>query len=191
MYVASYKIPVIRSAVGVFLSMTMFMPVYAKDHVQFSTQNNLLTIPFVIIDDQQMVYDVEMHLQPNGQFALTEMNKQPSLQTGLDEEFNLQMDQSIWLKDTNIRLKLVAVLEDSRCPIEAICIWEGQVSLVFALYQASAHTHDFQLTLGRDNTLAYTDIENFRITLIQVLPIPSLITTIPTDYVAKLVIKPL
>lgn len=83
----------------------------------------------------------EMQLQSNGIFVLTKISEQPVLQIGLDEPFVLEIDKTAWLKDTSSRLKLTAVTEDSRCPIEAICIREGTVRIVLSLYDGIDHAH--------------------------------------------------
>ncbi len=45
-------------------------------------------------------------------------------------EFSLYVGDSVVIKDHGIKLKFLDVLEDSRCPSDVICIWEGTVSLM-------------------------------------------------------------
>ena len=106
------------------------------------------------------------------------------------EDFTLQMDQSIWLKGINSRLKLTAVTEDSRCPIEVVCVREGTVSIVLSLYNGIDHAHDYQLSMGSGND-DYRDINNFRIRLLNVNPVPPSISSKSTDYNATFVITSL
>jgi hypothetical protein len=176
--------------------MTINPIVQADDQVRFSTKNNLFTIPYAIIDQQQIVYGAEMQLQSNDIFVLTKISEQPLLQVGFGEPFTLEMDQSISLRDTNFRLKLTAVTEDSRCPIDAICIREGSVSIVISLYQEAKHLHDYQLTIGDQLITGTTkndhvDTENFRINLMSVDPISPSSMSISADYKATIVITSL
>ena len=184
-----HKMLLIKSILFMFpgyLWLTVHSLAQANDHVRFSTENKLLTIPHVIIDQKQSVFDAEMQLQSDGVFVLTKIRDQPVLQIDLDEPFVLEMDQTIWLKDTNFGLKLTAVTEDSRCPIEAICVVEGTVSIVFSLFNGIDHAHDYQLSIGSEQ-----DIENFRIKLLSVNPAPPSISSKSADYNATFVITAL
>jgi hypothetical protein len=51
------------------------------------------------------------------------------------------------------KIKPIAVLEDSRCPINARCIWAGQVRLKM-LWIRSQGDQEFELTLGEPTPLA-------------------------------------
>ncbi len=162
--------------------------IQANDQVRFSTENNLLTIPYAIIDRQRSVYDAELQLQSNGVFVLTKISDQPVLQIDFfaQESFDLEMDQMVWLKDTNIGLKLTAVTEDSRCPIETICVREGTVSIVLSLFEGIDHSRDYQLSI--DSKL---ELESFRITLLNVKPAPPSTSLKSADYSATFVINPI
>ncbi len=50
-------------------------------------------------------------------------------------------------------VKPIAVLEDSRCPINARCVWAGQVRLKM-LWIRSQGDQQFELTLGEPKPLA-------------------------------------
>ena len=170
------------------LIMALTLTVQANDQVQYATENKLLKIPSAVIDDVAQVYDVEMSLQSNGQFALTQINEEPKLQANINETFTLKMDESIWLKDIDAHLKLVAVAEDSRCPIDAICITDGPVRLVFAIFNKTIHTNDLLLTHGIESFFSIAEKGNFRIILGRVSPLPASGRT-SADYEATLIIN--
>ncbi len=170
------------------LVMALTLAVQANDHVQYSTENKLLKIPAAVIDDAAQVYDVEMSLQSNGQFALTQINEEPKLQANLNEAFFLKMDESIWIKDIDVHLKLVAVAEDSRCPIDAICVTDGQVQLVVAVFNKTIHTNDLLLTHRIESVFSIADKGNFRVLLGGVSPLPGDGRT-SADYGAMLIIN--
>lgn len=182
--------------VGYFLfSMNAYLQADDRidDQVRFSTESNLLTIPFAIINQHQIVFNAEMQLLSNGNFVLTKYSEEPPVQIDLDEPFILEMDKMVGFKGTDFRLKLVAVTEDSRCPTEAECIQAGTVSIVLALYQGVDHLLDYRLLIDPANVNgAYGDIGNFRIKLLKVDPIPSLVKSSKSaDYRATFVINPL
>lgn len=93
------------------------------------------------------------------------------------------MDQMVWLRDTNFGIRLTAVKEDSRGPIEAICIRDGTASLVLGRIKGSDHLRDYKFSL-----LSERDVENFRITLLSVKPASPSIWLRPADYSAISVI---
>ncbi len=47
----------------------------------------------------------------------------------LNSEFSLHIGESANIKNHGIKLKFIDVLEDSRCPSDVECVWEGTVSL--------------------------------------------------------------
>ncbi|HMU63261.1 MAG TPA: hypothetical protein PKD35_01100, partial [Nitrosomonas sp.] len=151
-------------------------------------KNNLLTIPNAIIDENQIVFDAEMQLQPNGLFILKKYNEQPETQISIDEPFFLEMDQTAWIRNTNLRLKLTAITEDSRCPIGAECFTAGTVRIVLALYQGVEHIQDYQLSMGLINN-DFQDIGNLRIKLLNVTPSPPSLFLKSADYSATILIK--
>jgi hypothetical protein len=50
-------------------------------------------------------------------------------------------------------VKPIAVLEDSRCPMNALCVWAGRVRLKM-LWIRSKGNREFELTLGEPKPLA-------------------------------------
>lgn len=50
-------------------------------------------------------------------------------EVSLGQEFSLSVGQSAFIKGENLEIKFEEVVEDSRCPWEVTCVWEGRVSL--------------------------------------------------------------
>ena len=44
---------------------------------------------------------------------------------GLDDEFTIRYGHSVTLARENLAITFKSVLEDSRCPTGAECVWEG------------------------------------------------------------------
>jgi hypothetical protein len=75
------------------------------------------------------------------------------------------------------KIKPVEVLEDSRCPMNARCVWAGRVRLK-ALWLRPSGNHEIELTLGEPKPLA-----DGTLTLTSVRPDKSTDRTIaPKDY---------
>ena len=91
----------------------------------------------------------------------------PSISVTLASEFQLRPGQSAQLDGPSVRLTFVKVLEDSRCPIDAVCVWAGnaQIQLRARSRQAEA---DLDLnTLGDGPTRPrFADFEGYRIHLV-------------------------
>jgi hypothetical protein len=50
--------------------------------------------------------------------------------TRLGEEFSLPVGQSVVITGEDLDIKFVEVSEDSRCPKDVTCVWEGRVTAV-------------------------------------------------------------
>lgn len=51
----------------------------------------------------------------------------------LEKEFILYIDESVVIAGEDLRMKFVEVSEDSRCPKDVTCIWEGRVTAVIEI----------------------------------------------------------
>jgi len=89
-----------------------------------------------------------------------------------------------------LRLTFVEVSADSRCPIDATCVWQGDATVSVAvgpgmgpLDRYAMHTHE---------GASWVDALGFRITLLELLPVPQAAIPIPPgDYRATLGVAPL
>lgn len=106
-------------------------------------------------------------------FAIVVM---PIMTQSFAEELEIKFGQTISYE--NLKLYFYDV-EDSRCPSDVTCIWEGNVS---AMIHISNQTHKIEGPLELDFTLMY--FVPYEITLIDVKSHPT--STEKTDYVATL-----
>lgn len=89
----------------------------------------------------------------------------------------LVLGNEVPLDKTGYRLRLESIEGDSRCPIEATCIWAGRVTLRATLVaEPGLGSPDFPLTL-RSDSLAIANGLELRLT--RVLPLPHAGLTIP------------
>jgi hypothetical protein len=51
----------------------------------------------------------------------------------LDEQFQLKYGQTATLRGNSLSLKFSGVPEDSRCPIDVMCFWEGNAKVALEL----------------------------------------------------------
>jgi hypothetical protein len=87
-------------------------------------------------------------------------------QLDADRSFTVQMNQSILLDGHEIAFS--EILEDSRCPADALCVWEGRASIGIDVKNKEG-VKSIVLT-SEDKTTAYFD--SYEINLVNVLPYP-------------------
>lgn len=101
----------------------------------------------------------------------------------LDNIFELQLQQSAEFPDENLAMSFLNVLEDSRCPSDVTCIWQGKTSLSFNMSQ-DLKTEIILDTYEQNNSTVFGKYE---VELIDVKPYPISTATINNeDYTAVL-----
>ena len=111
----------------------------------------------------------------------------------LDTPFTLDYNATSVLEDNPaVQIRFDKVLEDSRCPLDALCVWAGRVVVEVTVTQASG-SKTGQLALGDYSGTAYSDKATFggyTVQLKEVLPAPmSSQTVTDKDYSLKLEVK--
>ncbi|RMH70151.1 MAG: hypothetical protein D6675_10130 [Gemmatimonadetes bacterium] len=118
----------------------------------------------------------------------------PTTTSPLGEQFVLGWHQTVHLKDTGLSLTFAEVVEDSRCPQQVECVWEGQVVIKLKLQASNNPPQEIELTLraGHPESAVQT-VGEYTIELLNVHPYPQKFeTTIkPSRYRAVLVVSEL
>ncbi len=105
----------------------------------------------------------------------------------LGREFTLAVGQSAVVDDTGLRVSLKGVAQDSRCPVDVQCVWEGDATVSVA---AGAPSSAAQYELHTSGRFAH-EVQHgaYRIALVRLDParrstgLPS-----PNDYRATLLV---
>ena len=110
----------------------------------------------------------------------------------IGQPFDLKVDQTADLQSAGLVIKFVNVTEDSRCPSDVTCIWEGQVSVLVDLTSADGKSFgNFTLTItggAADNSSAKA-VNGYLLRLVDVQPYPKSTQKIsPSDYTAKFIL---
>jgi hypothetical protein len=119
-------------------------------------------------------------------FSVFERSELHSTSAALDEQFLLRINQTAYIMNESIVVTFRDVTQDSRCPSDVVCIWQGSVTVVVNITEGGLDIGDFHITLiaGSEGE-AFANCGDYRIWLIRVDPYP--ITTVETtlsDYVA-------
>lgn len=106
----------------------------------------------------------------------------------LGEPFDLEVGNVAVLRDQQLSIRFLSVLEDSRCPTDSLilCIWAGRVRLRLAVAPLSGDEAFVELHFGDDPTAV--TLGTLRLELLDVLPPARTETIPPGDYTAQLVL---
>ncbi len=104
----------------------------------------------------------------------------------LDESFKIAYKQTLVNAENDLKIKFEGVISDSRCPIEAQCVWAGNAE-VRLMFSKGAQRERFVLNTGKEP--AAHEAFGYMITLENLAPPASLNDPPkPNDYVAELTI---
>lgn len=97
----------------------------------------------------------------------------------LKREFKLKPGQQATVKGTKLRIKFVAVENDSRCPIGVTCVWAGNAA---AKFQLSYGKDSKVVTLNTSNVPSFSnevEYRGYKISLVNLSPYPQNNRTVP------------
>ena len=116
------------------------------------------------------------------------VSSEPTVFPKLEKEFKLGKDEIAFFKSENIWVRFSNITEDSRCPIDVECIWQGSVSVDVNVIKDEQNKGDFILTLGENENLALQTFDGYYIRLLEVKPYPPFSThnIQPDEYVISL-----
>jgi hypothetical protein len=104
----------------------------------------------------------------------------------LGREFTLAVGQSAVVGD-DVRLTLKSVTDDSRCPVDVTCVWEGDAKVSVEVITPSPRAEHELHTTGRESHEAKHGA--YRVTLVKLEPAPrSTVTISSSDYRATFVV---
>ncbi len=93
-----------------------------------------------------------------------------NIDVDVNDEFELDFDQTAFFKDDNssTSIKFIEVVEDSRCPDDAICIWAGHV--VIKLNIDNAVVELASPSLNQADSLRSADMGEYTISIKEIKP---------------------
>jgi len=113
-----------------------------------------------------------------------------SLVPGHPQELVLGYGQEAAVRGTVLRVSFGQVLSDSRCPVDVVCVWQGNAEVELGIRAGMGPTHPLRLNTSLDPR--YADWMGVRITLLELKPAPRSDTQIkPEDYTVRLRVEAL
>jgi len=100
-------------------------------------------------------------------------------------EVTLQQGEDLLVPGTVLRVSLAAVAEDSRCPSDVVCVWEGNAKVELGIAAGSGPTSTLLLNTALEPRVA--EWNGIRVTLVDVTPYPvSTQAILAGDYLVRL-----
>lgn len=108
---------------------------------------------------------------------------------GFSDSLSIKIGKTA-MSETGDKLSFLALVEDSRCPANAMCIWQGMVEVELKLKTADGE-QVFRLNSDPDATGAGTaSVLGYDISLVNVLPYPGTYEEAnPEDFWVELAVK--
>lgn len=106
----------------------------------------------------------------------------------LDKEFSLRVGEIAVIIQEKLTIKFKSVEEDSRCPIDAVCVWAGNAAVSLELKDSQ---QDGQIvTLNTYLEPQNIEFSNLILALKELKPYPKTNEIInPKDYIVNLTVK--
>jgi hypothetical protein len=121
--------------------------------------------------------------------AQTQQQRSPVAAT-LGTPFDLRIGQSADVEGTGLRATVTRVADDSRCPIDVVCVWEGDAEVSVRLERASRAAVAQLHTSPRAGGLREVEYDGYVVHLDALAPAPHSGRPIPAgDYVATLTVR--
>ena len=95
---------------------------------------------------------------------------EPEHEVRLDADFTLALGETAAVQSTALRVTFAHVLEDSRCPPEAYCVWMGNAKVALYIERASDAAELFQLCTHLDICAGIIDLGPYDVELVEVEP---------------------
>lgn len=107
---------------------------------------------------------------------------------GPGEPFTLRVDQTVEVEGTGLSIRLLAVLDDSRCPADVTCVWAGDaVVAVEVALGGERRAYGLHVNPGTATGPGEADVGAYRVVLLGLAPAPLAGVPIPqAGYVATL-----
>jgi hypothetical protein len=109
----------------------------------------------------------------------------------LDEPVTIAIGESATLQPDNLKITFTSLIEDSRCPTEVVCVWEGRAVVGLTFTKGNETVIDSLATISSAPTPPDTTmVFGRKVKLLEVTPYPQNTAPVPHgDYKVKLVVN--
>ena len=101
----------------------------------------------------------------------------------------LRLGQAVVIDSEGIIARFERVVEDSRCPADVVCVWQGQATIIISARVDGGDAQNLMLTVG-DDQYPSASFGQYSVKLLELSPYPVSSEQIePGDYIAALVVS--
>ncbi len=95
---------------------------------------------------------------------------EPQREVELNEDFTLALGESATVEAVGLRITFAHVLEDSRCPPEALCVWIGNARVALDIGTVDEGAKLFHMCTLQDICSKVLELDGFAVELVAVEP---------------------
>ena len=108
----------------------------------------------------------------------------------MGEEFSLSIGETASIKGEQLQIRFLEISEDSRCPRNVTCIWEGRAIAVIEVLQGDASQQIMLIEQGLSDPFAKEQFGEYEF-LFRILPYPEKaeVPISPDDYSLMLTVN--
>jgi len=108
----------------------------------------------------------------------------------LGREFKLKAERQVTVKGTKLRIRFVAVENDSRCPSDVTCVWAGNAAVRLQLGSGRGSKTVTLNTSKSPSFVGETEYQGYKVKLVELSPYPRSDRKIgQRDYAATLLVS--
>ncbi len=122
-------------------------------------------------------------------FILYQNKERNTINVLLDIEFKLRISEKAFIKDAEVTVTFIRVVEDSRCPSNVYCFWAGRAIVELSFTKNNKEIGRVNLTIPGDEE---KEFDGYVIRLIRIEPqreYPDKMQISPSDYRITLIIS--
>lgn len=111
-----------------------------------------------------------------------------TISSELEKELILKLGDKATIDSNGIVIKFLTVSDDSRCPLDVICVWQGKASVIINIQVDGQDYGNYELsTEGNRNSVT---VNQYNFQMKEILPYPTSIEKAkPSDYSIKLFVS--
>jgi hypothetical protein len=104
----------------------------------------------------------------------------------LGREFALRVGETAAVEGTSLRISVTKVADDSRCPVDVQCVWEGDAAVSVVVTESAAQSYELHTSGRFAREVAHGP---YQVSLVRLDPAPrSTVPLSPGDYRATLLV---
>ena len=111
-----------------------------------------------------------------------------TVQATLGQQFVLRAGQTASVVDERLVITFVKVSQDSRCPLNVMCVWAGEARVMIQVGLNGQDMGQQELVLSAGGSPAAISLDKYHLQLLRLDPYPTTAGVAPGDYTATMLV---